>query len=104
MNCPLCGERAIVLDSRYDDLTIRRRRMCQKCEHRFTTYEINADSFQALFGKLYGRKLIMDIGIATGNAVRELLKEMDFDNETIAKAIREVKRNEQTVYHRESDE
>ncbi|MEK7092188.1 MAG: transcriptional regulator NrdR [Patescibacteria group bacterium] len=42
MKCPYCGERETeVIETRdSDDLdTIRRRRSCQKCDKRFTTYE-----------------------------------------------------------------
>jgi transcriptional repressor NrdR len=42
MKCPYCfGCQTTVLDSRDadDQTTIRRRRMCEKCEKRFTTYE-----------------------------------------------------------------
>jgi transcriptional repressor NrdR len=42
MNCPRCKERdSRVVDSRIakDGLSIRRRRECQKCGHRFTTVE-----------------------------------------------------------------
>ena len=42
MKCPLCGEfDTRVVDSRSikDDTEIRRRRLCDACNHRFTTYE-----------------------------------------------------------------
>lgn len=40
MRCPKCScERSSVIDSRGDGLTIRRRRECQECQFRFTTYE-----------------------------------------------------------------
>ncbi len=42
MRCPTCGfENTAVKDSRYTENgeTIRRRRYCQKCKHRFTTFE-----------------------------------------------------------------
>ena len=41
MKCFKCGsERLSVIDSRSDgDDAIRRRRVCQDCEFRFTTYE-----------------------------------------------------------------
>ena len=40
MLCPLCrtGETRVV-DSRDDETTVRRRRECQACHHRFTSYE-----------------------------------------------------------------
>lgn len=42
MKCPFCGEDdTIVIDSRPADenMSIRRRRQCDKCQKRFTTYE-----------------------------------------------------------------
>ena len=41
MKCPYCGkENTRVIDSRpTDDSSIRRRRQCDECEKRFTTYE-----------------------------------------------------------------
>lgn len=41
MNCPYCGkENTRVIDSRpTDDSSIRRRRQCDECGKRFTTYE-----------------------------------------------------------------
>ena len=42
MNCPFCGsENSRVVDSRYvrDQNSTRRRRRCDDCERRFTTYE-----------------------------------------------------------------
>ncbi|MEW4354388.1 transcriptional regulator NrdR [Streptococcus pneumoniae] len=42
MRCPKCGgSKSSVVDSRQaeDGHTIRRRRACEECQHRFTTYE-----------------------------------------------------------------
>ena len=40
MNCPFCGHPdSRVIDSRPDEAGIRRRRECQSCEGRFTTFE-----------------------------------------------------------------
>ena len=42
MKCPYCGDQeSKVIDSRHseDGLSIRRRRECCRCGHRFTTYE-----------------------------------------------------------------
>lgn len=43
MRCPFCGDQeSKVVDSRHSDdgLSIRRRRECSRCLHRFTTYEV----------------------------------------------------------------
>ena len=42
MHCPICNTQDTkVIDSRMllEGQTVRRRRKCQACEHRFTTYE-----------------------------------------------------------------
>jgi transcriptional regulator NrdR family protein len=42
MTCPKCQYECAVIDSRDGpDNTIRRRRRCLKCPHRWTTYESN---------------------------------------------------------------
>lgn len=42
MKCPKCGcENLAVRDSRPVDGSVRRRRECIACYHRFTTYEID---------------------------------------------------------------
>jgi hypothetical protein len=44
MKCPSCGSREItVKDSRSLDTTIRRRRQCRTCHHRWTTIEAAVD-------------------------------------------------------------
>lgn len=39
MQCPYCGGDSRVLDSRQSPDGIRRRRLCNECKRRFTTYE-----------------------------------------------------------------
>lgn len=40
MNCPFCSfQDTKVIDSRVNELEVRRRRECEKCTRRFTTYE-----------------------------------------------------------------
>ena len=51
MNCPFClGENTRVIDSRLvtEMNRVRRRRMCENCEQRFTTFEIIEESFPML--------------------------------------------------------
>lgn len=44
MLCPACANASTrVVDSRASDSRIRRRRECEACKHRFTTYEIEAN-------------------------------------------------------------
>ena len=49
MKCPFCGEdNTKVIDSRPadDNSSIRRRRQCERCGKRFTTYEICSNMYQ----------------------------------------------------------
>lgn len=39
MRCPNCKGESQVIDTREADNSIRRRRVCLNCQHRFTTYE-----------------------------------------------------------------
>jgi len=39
VNCPQCQSNTTVIDSSGDE-SIRRRRQCESCGHRFTTYEL----------------------------------------------------------------
>ena len=48
MNCPKCGAEVFVVDSRPIDGTTIRRRVCNKCHHRFTTYEVEKDQYNLL--------------------------------------------------------
>ena len=46
MNCPNCGSKTYVVDTRYIDRyggSLRRRRICYHCKQRFTTYEVTSD-------------------------------------------------------------
>ena len=38
--CPICGSNSKTIDSRLSENRIRRRKQCNKCGVRFTTYEI----------------------------------------------------------------
>jgi len=51
MQCPKCEKETDVLDSRRMDGTVRRRRKCKSCQHRFSTEE-------RLFEALKKRKTI----------------------------------------------
>lgn len=45
MRCMKCGGETQTIDSRPDDITVRRRRKCKDCGHRFTTFEFAAEDF-----------------------------------------------------------
>lgn len=62
MKCPACGyEKSKVIDSRpvEENNSIRRRRECEKCFVRFTTYEI-IDVYQPVVLKKDGSKELFD--------------------------------------------
>ncbi len=40
MKCPACGSRSRVIDSRESGDCVRRRRCCDRCSQRWTTYEL----------------------------------------------------------------
>src|SRR3989344_8928446 len=39
VKCPFCNAETKVIDTRESEDSVRRRRECEKCEQRFTTYE-----------------------------------------------------------------
>jgi len=56
MVCPVCraGDTRVI-DSRDDENAVRRRRECQACKHRFTTYE-RAEASRLFVAKKDGRR------------------------------------------------
>lgn len=56
MQCPSCrSDDTRVVDSRDDENAVRRRRECQSCKHRFTTYE-RAEAPRLFVAKKDGRR------------------------------------------------
>ena len=43
MTCPVCGENTRIINSRGNVESVRRRRECRECGHRFTTIEMEVD-------------------------------------------------------------
>jgi transcriptional regulator NrdR family protein len=48
VQCPRCNGESSVIDSRDGETSRRRRRKCNSCEHRYTTYEVHADDYERL--------------------------------------------------------
>ena len=50
--CPKCGGDVRVMDTRCpkNTNTIRRRRICDRCGYRYSTFEIDADTYNTLLG------------------------------------------------------
>jgi transcriptional regulator NrdR family protein len=72
MKCPECGAETAVIDSRPALGTVRRRRECTACGHRFTTREVNQEDWENL--REAARRAAVHRRIA--NAVRTLLGEL----------------------------
>ena len=58
LSCPKCRAHAVgVYDSRLTyGSTIRRRRYCEDCDHRWTTYEVHGDAVDAIYAAAKMRK------------------------------------------------
>jgi len=104
MRCPKCGNQEDrVIDSRSskDGASIRRRRECIGCQHRFTTYEeierelirvIKRDGRSELFDR---RKLI--------NGMMKACEKRPITLETVEKAVEEIESELETAGVRETD-
>lgn len=67
MLCPQCGEEIRVIDSRAshmnkgnDGILLRRRRSCNNCHVRFTTYEVTEAVIRALMADQLRLRLLQD--------------------------------------------
>lgn len=70
VQCPQCNGESCVIDSRDGEDARRRRRKCNKCSHRYTTYEIHAKNYERM------RRFRVDVrqidsAIATLHEIRE---------------------------------
>lgn len=48
MTCPICGGKTHMVDTRPTEDSVKRRRECVECKHRFSTVEIDADYYEIL--------------------------------------------------------
>lgn len=48
VQCPKCNGESHVIDSRDEESARRRRRKCDSCGHRYTTYEIHAEEYNRI--------------------------------------------------------
>ena len=72
MRCPFCGDQeSKVVDSRHseDGLSIRRRRECSRCQHRFTTYEM-VETLPILVVKRNGSRQNFDKNTIVNSMIR----------------------------------
>ena len=97
MKCPFCGDQeSKVIDSRHSDdgLSIRRRRECMRCQHRFTTYEI-VETLPILVVKRNGSRQSFDRNKIVNSMIRAFDKrKVDMvDLERIAMEIEQTVQN-----------
>ena len=99
MNCPHCGSTAHrVIDTREANDAIRRRRQCEKCSQRFTTYEHVAANLLVI--KSDGRREPFDrqkllSGIQVASAKRPISREtIDHMVDQIIEALQAIGRAE----------
>lgn len=91
MICPFCANEATkVVDKREGDSgkTTRRRRECQKCGRRFTTFE-RAETLDLLVVKKDGKREIFDRGKLRGGIIKSCEKR-PVSAESIEKVIDEI--------------
>lgn len=48
MTCPMCGGKTKIYDSRPDEESVKRKRECLECGHRFLTVEIDVDLLERM--------------------------------------------------------
>ena len=93
MICPFCGnEDTQVKDSRpaEDGTAIRRRRLCGKCEARFTTFE-RVQLREITIVKRNGRRSVFDRD-KLERSFEIALRKRDIDADDVARAINEIVR------------
>ena len=105
VKCPFCNAETKVVDTRESEDSVRRRRECEKCEQRFTTYE--RPEITVMVVKKDGRrepynreKLAKGITIACGkrpipieaieNAINKVENAIRQENEITSKEIGEL--------------
>ena len=95
MKCPYCGDQeSKVIDSRHSDdgLSIRRRRECSRCGHRFTTYE-SVESQPILVVKRNGSRQNFD----KNKIVNSMIRAFDKRKADIVELERIASEIEQTI-------
>lgn len=99
MRCPFCGsDNTKVVDSRthLDGTTIKRRRECEDCEKRFTTYEKVGDlslrvEKKSGFIELYSREKVF-------NGIMRALEKRAVDLEKVEEILEKIERDILTKY------
>jgi len=97
MKCPFCGESETkVIDSRESDEQTRRRRECEKCSKRFTTYE-KVENINLIVLKKGGKKETFDVEKIRKGIERAAEKRLDKEKiDTIVEIIEQKLRTMET--------
>ena len=102
MFCPKCNsDRTSVTDSRSDGGAIRRRRECQACDYRFTTYERVEFSLPVLVKKDGRREAFDREKIRAG--FRRACEKRPVSTETIDRAVESIEKRMQEMCVKEVD-
>jgi transcriptional repressor NrdR len=102
MFCPKCNsDKSSVTDSRGDGGAIRRRRECQECGYRFTTYERVELVLPAVIKK-DGRREVFDRE-KIRNGLRRACEKRPVSTETIDAAVEAIERRLQEMCVKEVD-
>ena len=101
MRCPYCGsENLKVVDSRSaDDAAIRRRRQCEECDKRFTTYE-KIETLPIMVIKKDGTREAFDRDKLIDRVMRSTYKR-HVSSEQIQKIADDVENAAMSAYNRE---
>ncbi|MDI6720797.1 MAG: transcriptional regulator NrdR [Candidatus Aenigmarchaeota archaeon] len=96
MKCPFCSEETKVVDTRDNEASTRRRRECEKCGKRFTTYEKAEISLMVMKKdgrrEPYSREKLL-IGILKACEKRPVTKEMI--EEMVSKIENEIRESDE---------
>ncbi|TQQ84471.1 transcriptional repressor NrdR [Peptacetobacter hominis] len=98
MQCPFCGHReSKVIDSRHSDSSsIRRRRECEQCKRRFTTYE-KIEMAPLMVIKKDSNREIFDRGKIKYGIIKACEKR-PVSNEDIEKLVHDIEINIKSKY------
>ncbi|MDD2630573.1 MAG: transcriptional regulator NrdR [Limnochordia bacterium] len=102
MRCPFCGESGSrVVDSRtiQERNAIRRRRECEQCKRRFTTYE-RREEFPLMVVKKDGRREMFDRNKVLGGIIKALEKR-PVSGEQVEHMVDEIERKLYSLGQRE---
>lgn len=102
MKCPICGhDESKVVDSRVaaEANTIRRRRECEKCEHRFTTFERIEEVYPMIIKKDGSRQTFDSLKVLKG--IQKACEKRPISIDVINQLMSDVEKEVQNVGQKE---